>query len=79
MASIYGNHRNGFWIRENKVCLDDKPVKLLCLDELNHDGPFYFDRANCMLIINVSHKGFTLPQREREFYLTEMLRITENE
>ena len=53
------------------------PVNMLYLTDINLDMPFYYDRANHILIVNTEHKGFEIEdEQRRNVYFAEAARVT---
>ncbi|MFH1637597.1 MAG: ATP-binding protein [Candidatus Woesearchaeota archaeon] len=64
---------------EGKIGRKGHEVAEVFYKGITADNPFYFSRPDSMLLINTSHKAFSIDQEERQnFYLSEMMRIAGN-
>ncbi len=64
---------DGYFMKKNKKIT---PAYML---SLNHEDPFYFNKENNLLLINMNHKAFEMRDEERkDFYISQILRVAAN-
>ncbi|MDP2907912.1 MAG: hypothetical protein Q8O03_08290 [Nanoarchaeota archaeon] len=72
-------HETGLTFPDYYLMKKSKKIIPIYLSSINYQSPFYFNSENNLLLINISHKSFSMEdEAKKDFYISQMLKVAAN-
>ncbi len=79
MKKAMVKHETGLTFPDDYLMKKSKRIIPVYLSSINYSIPFYFNPENNLLLVNMSHKSFSLEdEAKKDFYISQMLKVTTN-